>query len=169
MSNKIFIIYHDELIIKELLEYIYQKNNDSKICRKFISDPTIMNIPNDNISEYYFLNQREINIAYKNNSLLYLIHKNYLSTGITIDDFYMNDIFFLSYKEYNLIADTIFKKYNIMTIWVDSSKSNYNQYKIDITALEKRLEFVQYNYFINESIEDISVTIENFLNNIENN
>ena len=54
MSNKIFIIYHDELIIKELLEYIYQKNNDSKICRKFISDPTIMNIPNDNISEYYY-------------------------------------------------------------------------------------------------------------------
>lgn len=169
MSNKVFIIYHDKIIIKDLLDYIYRVGTNLHICDKFISDLNYINSIQDNISNYYFLNQQEINRAYKNNALLYLIHQNYISRGITSDDFYYNNIFFLTYKEYNLIPEALLKKNNILTIWIDSSKNNkhINQYKIDITTLEKRLESVKYYYFINEPLENIYKIIENFLNNIE--
>ena len=47
----------------------------------------------DNISEFeYFLDTHTIHLAYKNNSIMTVYTNNYTSNGITIDDFYNNDI-----------------------------------------------------------------------------
>ena len=91
--KKIFIIYHNEDLIKEFKLFLYKKNNDINISKKFITDNQIKS------DDYYYIDQKEVNIALKNNSLLYVITNDYVSTGITIDDLYNNDVFFLLYKK----------------------------------------------------------------------
>lgn len=164
--KKIFIIYHNEDLINEFKLFLYKKNNDINISKKFITDNQIKS------DEYYYIDQKEVNIALKNNSLLYVITNDYVSTGITIDDLYNNDVFFLLYKEYNNIPDVIFNKYNIFTIWIDSTCNNTmdlnNELFCEISYIEQRLENVNYEYFMNDSFDDIYDCMNNFLKNSEN-
>lgn len=163
MRRKIFIIYHNEDIIKKLVNYI-NENSDINISKKFITD--INSVKQNNLNNYYELSSQETNIAIKNNSLLYVITQNYISSGITYDNFYNNDLFILTYKEYNAIPNMIFNKYDILTIWVDSKlDSNIDKDEIfkEIIFIEKRFETVNNEYFMNDPIEEIFYCINNFL------
>ena len=74
----------------------------------------------------------------------------------------------LSYKEYNAIADIIFSKYNILTVWIDSKNNDKqmfnNDFYYEIQYLEKRLENVNYEYYLNEPVEIIANKIIEYLN-----
>lgn len=167
MSNKVFIIYHDDSIINELINKIYQESNEINISDKFTTN--INDVKNGLPYSYYYLNTLEVNKAIKNNYILYVLTDNYISTGITLDNFYNNDIFLLSYKEYNAISDVIFNKHdNILTIWIDSKDNKYKDIFNDIIFIEKRLENVKNEYFLKHEIDEIVDTILNYLN-INNN
>lgn len=162
MTNKVFIIYHDDDLINEIVNYI-NENTDLQIAKKFISSQEDVN------GNFYFVDQHDINLAIKNNSLLYVTSSNYISTGITLDDFYNNDVFLLKYNEYNFISDIFFTKNNILTIWVDSQNKSFkikpnDKLYYDLNFVEKRLETVNYLYFLNDKISDIVDSIENFIN-----
>ena len=167
MQNKVFIVYHNFQPIKELIEYINEITSDISIAKKF----TTVNEFND--GSHYYLNQKEVGLALKNNSLLYVLTDDYVSTGITVDDFYNCDIFILTYKEYNAIADIIFAKYPILTVWVDSTNNDKNMFNSDlyyeIQYLEKRLETVEHEYYLNDPIEEIANKIIKYLNKNETN
>ena len=165
-TNKIFIIYHNEDIINQLIDKIYTLSNEINICDKFTTN--INDIKNGRPYSYYYLNTLEVNKAIKNNYLLYVITNNYISTGITFDNFYNSDICCLNYKEYNTIPDNIFNKHNILTIWVDSSKNKYEGIHNDIVFIEKRLEKVDNEYFLDNEIEEIINTILNYLDKDNN-
>ena len=161
MNNKVFIIYHDDDLINEVVNYI-NTNTDLQISDKFTSSP-------ETTSGYYFCSQQDINLSIKNNSLLYVVMNDYISSGITLDDFYNNDVFLLKYNEYNSIPDILFSKHNILTVWIDSKNKNFKIQKNDplyyeLNFIEKRLETVKYEYFLNDKIEDIVNYIENFIN-----
>ena len=165
MSNKVFIIYHNQNIINEIINELYETSSDINISNKFTTEK------NDAVNSfpysYYYINQLEVNKALKNNSVLYIITNDYVSTGITIDDFYNNDVFCMNYKEYNAIPDIIFNKYNILTVWVDSKQSSYDQSILsEIPFVEKRLERVNYNYYFNDKNSDIIKDIINFIQEI---
>lgn len=94
---------------------------------------------------------------------------NNISTGITIDNFYNNNVFLLNYKEYNTIPDVIFNKHdNILTIWIDSKDNKYKGIFNDVHFVENRLENVPNEYFLKNEIDEIIITILNYLS-INNN
>lgn len=162
MKNKVFIIYHDISKVNHLVDTLNNLDADINIGNKFTTDQYYQQTEQLPYS-YYYINQLEINKALKNNSLLYIITNDYISTGITIDDFYNYDIFCMTYKEYNVISDIIFNKYHILTIWLDSADKKYKNINYDITFIEHRLENVPYEYFLNDKSEDICKTIINYL------
>lgn len=166
MTNKIFIIYHDVDIINELIDDIYKVSNEINVSNKFTTNSD--DVKNGRPYSYYYLNNLEVNKAIKNNYLLYVITNNYVSTGITIDDFYNNDVFILNYKEYNTIPDLVFNKHNILTIWIDSKDGKYKDIFNDINFVEKRLENVNYEYFLKGENNEIIETILNYLNKDNN-
>lgn len=167
-QNKIFIIYHNDDLINDLVDNLYQQSNEINISNKFTTN--INDVKNGLPYSYYYLNTLEVNKTIKNNYILYVLTDNYISTGITIDNFYNNDVFILNYKEYNAISDNVFTKNNILTIWIDSKHNKYKDIFNDILFVEKRLENVNYEYFIYENTknEEIIDTILNYLD-INNN
>ena len=164
-NKKIFIIYHDENILEDLVNKLFEASNEYNIANKFTTN--IKDIKEGRPYSYYYLQNLEVNKAIKNNYVLYIITNDYISTGITIDDFYNNDIFILNYKEYNAISDLIFNKYNILTIWIDSKDGKYKDIFNDIVFIENRLEKVNHEYFLKGENEEIVNTILNYLD--ENN
>lgn len=164
MNKKIFIIYHNKELIDNIIKSILEIDADINISKKFSTDKDLVD-PN-----FYYLNQDEVNLALKNNSLLSVVTTEYVSTGITIDDLYNNDIFFMSYKEYNMINDKIFNKYDILTIWIDSKYNkpencHKNEFYYEIECLEQRLEYVKYEYFMDDDTQEITNFIIDYLNN----
>lgn len=161
-GNKILIIYHDENIINKVIDYI-NSYSDLQISKKFNTSKENINLDN------YYINQQDINLLVKNNSILYITTINYVSSGVTLDDFYNNDVFILKYNEYNSIPDIFFKKYNILTVWIDSNDKNFQIRKNDLlyyelNFIENRLENVPYLYFLNDDVEEIVKSMENFMN-----
>lgn len=162
MSNKVFIIYHNEDILNDVINELYNISSELNVSNKFTTEKN--DSENRFPFSYYYINQLEINKALKNNSLLYIITNDYISTGITIDDFYNNDVFCMNYKEYNAISDMIFNKYNILTVWLDSKQSSYDTLLLsEIPFIEKRLETVNYKYYFNDKNEDIANDIIAFI------
>ena len=160
MSNKIFIIYHDEELISAYVEQLLLNNDFLTCAPKFSSDREEEN------NETYYMSPIDVNLAIKNNALLYVVTSNYVSRGITIDDFYNCDICLLHYSEYNIIPDVLFTKYNILTVWIDSKKkiSADDLESYEINYVEQRLEHVPNEYFLNDEFKDINECIINYIN-----
>lgn len=112
----------------------------------------------------YFINHNIINLSYKNNSLLYVITKNYISNGVTTDDFYNNDILFCDYNEYNNISNLIFDQYDILTILIDSSVNKCNDDINEVKFVYERLQNNNYIYFLDENEDYIVKTILQYIN-----
>lgn len=124
----------------------------------------------DNISEFeYFLDNHTIHLAYKNNSIMTVYTNNYTSNGITIDDFYNNDICYMTIEQFNLISDKFINENNILVIWLDES----NNHKIskdeiaEINYMQERLNNMKYLYFLNDSHKKICNVILEYLNSDE--
>jgi len=125
----------------------------------------------DNISEFeYFLDTNTIHLAYKNNSIMTVFTDNSNSDGITIDDFYNNDICYMSIEQFNLISDKFINENDILVVWLDESHS----YKLDqnemaeIGYMQERLNNMKYLYFLNDSNKNICNIILEYLNSDEN-
>jgi len=137
---KIFLVSIDKDPLFDIADNIYKLNDALSISPCFSTDTQFKDIVTYNT---YFLDSETVRIAYKNNSLLCVVTDNYISSGITIDDFYNNDIFIMNMKEYNTIPKKIFDNYEILTVWIDTKNST----KIS------PLDMIEVNFFI-ERIND---------------
>lgn len=158
MNLKVFIVCLDKSTSLKVAKDIVFKNDDISIAPIFTTDASRDII--DNSYETY-LDANVVNLSYKNNSLLYIITNNYVSSGITIDDFYNNDICIMTINEYNLIPEVIFNKYNILTVWIDS-KNHSSLSKNDLNEIKyfsKFLEQAKYLYFLDteSNIDDVII------------
>ena len=156
-NTKIFIVSIDKNVSLDISKKIVEKNDDLSIIPIFSTDT----IYKDKINDFYiyYLNVNVVNLSYKNNSLLYVITDNYISHGITLDDFYNNDIAFMNIEEYNNISDVIFDKYNVLTIWIDFKQHMFLDHKmnIELKYFNERIRNNDYMYFLDNdtSIYDI--------------
>lgn len=156
-KEKIFIVCDDKDLSLDICKKIILKNDEVSIIPIFSTDTEYY----DEISEnyIYYLDTVNVNLSYKNNALLYILTNNYISHGITLDDFYNNDIAFMNIEEYNNIPDVIFKKYDILTIWIDTKHHNSisKKYKIELKYFNERINEYKYMYFLSDdtNIEDI--------------
>ena len=132
-NTKIFIVSIDKEISLNTSKKIVEYNDDLSIIPIFSTDAEYKDELNDFYT--YYLDVNVVNLAYKNNSLLYVITSNYISYGITLDDFYNNDVAFMNIEEYNNIPDVIFDKYNILTIWIDFKHHKFLDHKMNIELI----------------------------------
>jgi hypothetical protein len=164
---KIFIVCLNKDISLKIAKDILKEDDDLSIIPIFSTDQSFKDEINENY--IYYLNSSIVNLSYKNNSLLYILTNNYISYGITLDDFYNNDIAFMNIEEYNNIPDVIFNKHNILTIWIDSKKhqSINNKVNIELKYFNERIKNINYMYFM-EYDTNIYDTIIEYIEGDEN-
>ena len=90
MNQKVFIVCLDKSIALDIAKKIVIKDDNYAIAPMFTTDKEFSNEVNENYETY--LDVHTVNLSYKNNSLLFIKTAKYISSGITIDDFYNNDI-----------------------------------------------------------------------------
>ena len=159
-KEKIFIVCDNKDISLAVCKNIVLNNDEVSIIPTFSTDTEYYHELSENY--IYYLDTVNVNLSYKNNALLYIITSNYISHGITIDDFYNNDIAFMNIEEYNNIPDVLFKKYNILTIWIDTKrhKSINKKDNIELKYFNERINEYKYMYFLSDDIN-----IHNIINN----
>lgn len=162
---KIFLVSINKESLFDIADNLYKLNDMLSISPCFSTD---IQYKDELTYNTYYLDVETIRLSYKNNSLLCVVTDNYISTGITIDDFYNNDIFIMSIKEYNTIPNKIFNNHDIITVWIDT-KNNSNISSLDMIEVNffiERLENLDYLYFIeNENL--IEETIYKYINSNE--
>lgn len=158
---KIFIVCLNKQVALSIAKEIVNKNDDLSIAPMFTTDGDIVPA-NENYEVHMEANVA--NLSYKNNALLFIVTNQYISTGITTDDFYNNDICIMTVEEYNIIPESTFNKHDILVVWVDTkiTKSINKNDLIEIGYLTDSLENKRYLYFIDEE-EFIADTILDYL------
>lgn len=164
--NKIIIIGNESIDKINIAKLIVSKNDNLTIVPRFSTDVS-EDITQINDLYTYFLNPNIINLSYKNNSLLFVTTKNYVTWGVTIDDFYNNDILCCEYNEFNNISNVIFDTYDILTIWIDSSQDKTKNDLNEAKFIGERLQNYKYLYYLNESKENITDEIIRYLDATE--
>lgn len=164
MKNIKIIITGIKTIDKTVIAKRLVEIDDSlTIIPHFTSDTEMK----DSLSEFeYFLDTNTIHLAYKNNSIMTVYTNNYISDGITIDDFYNNDICYMTIEQFNLISDKFINENNILVIWIDES-GNHKLSKdemVEISYMQERLNSMKYLYFLNDSHKNICNVILEYLN-----
>lgn len=122
MNLKTFIVCLDKNNSLDISKKIIELNDELSIVPEFTTNIDYKGKLNENY--IYYLDVNTTNLAFKNNALLYIKTDNYISNGISIDDFYNNDICFMTIEEFNLIPNTVFKNQDILIVWVDLKKHN---------------------------------------------
>ena len=172
MANKIFITGPHSIDKLKIAKLLVEKDDSLSICKKFTSDSSYKDITSEDY--IYYLESQEIDLAYKNNVILFVNTENYISTGVSMDNYYNSDICVLSIKDFNNISNTVFqsKLNDILVIWIDSPiKENNSETRVDINEskylLERLNSGIKYLYFLSESDETIVDTIFEYLESDE--
>lgn len=165
---KIFIIGNKNIDKLGIAKEIIKMNDTLSIANKFITDKAYDTIDNDSYVKY--VNAADVNLAFKNNALLYITTVNYISHGVTLDSFYNSDIFVMDFIDFNGITDKIFETNEILVVWLDDKVTAYNNSADKKQDLQEckyvldRLENTPYLYFLNEKPEKISCIVNDYLN-----
>lgn len=153
----------------ELGKKIISKDDELSITPVFTSDELYKGKCSDKY--IYYLDPNIINLSYKNNAFLYISTEDYITSGITIDDFYNNDIVCISTKNFNKIIDSIFTNNECLIVWVDSKyhkNINLKEELVETKYLEENLAKLNYLYFIDEDFGKISEVIIDYITSDEN-
>lgn len=162
MNLKTFIVCLDKQKALNIAKDIVKTNDELSIIPRFTTNTDYKGEVNENY--IYYLDVNTVNLSYKNNALLYIKTDKYISSGITIDDFYNNDVCYLTVEEFNSIPEVIFRKYDILVIWVDTKnhKAISNSDLIEINYFSTFITTINYLYFL-ETEEDIHNTILDYI------
>ena len=152
MNLKTFIVGLDKEKALNVAKDIVRINDELSIIPRFTTDTEYKDEVNENY--IYYLDVNTVNLSYKNNALLYIKTNKYISSGITIDDFYNNDVCYLTVEEFNSIPEIIFKKYDILVVWVDTknNKAISNSDLIEINYFSTFITTINYLYFLENEI-----------------
>jgi len=162
MNLKTFIVCLDKEKALSIAKDIIRTNDELSIIPRFTTNTEYKDEINENY--IYYLDVNTVNLSYKNNALLYIKTDKYISSGITTDDFYNNDICYLTVEEFNLIPEVIFRKYDILIVWIDTKnhKAISNVDLIEINYFNTFITTNNYLYFL-ETEKDIHNTILDYI------
>ena len=173
-NTKIFITGPYKIDKLNIAKKLISIDDDLSIAKRFTNNDKYINSEND---EYiYYMSTQDIDLTYKNNFILFANMDNYISTGITLDSYYNDDIFVMSLEEFNNISDVIFKSelYDIIVIWIDGTFNKGNEFAqkdmIESRYMQERLSAnknIKYLYFFNETDEKIIDVILEYINTDE--
>lgn len=176
MNDKIIIVGISDIDKLEIAKELVRRDDNLSIASHFTTDNEYAEQYGENadsiLNEKYiqYIKNDVINLAYKNNSLLYVITNGYISEGITTDEYYNNDIIYIDILQFNQIPDRFFNsKHKNTIIWVDTRNHRHISQSelIEIRYLQERLDIIPYLYFLDESIDKVCTTILDYLDGNE--
>ena len=144
-KTKIIITGLAEIDKNILAQTLVKKDETLSISPVFTTDK------DDKTKQY--MDVRTVNLSYKNNALFYIYTNNYISIGVTIEDYNDYDIFVTNINEFNNISDRFFKDDDIIVVLVDSKKLDnmvVTKYKYELKYLNDRLSNVHFIYFADD-------------------
>ena len=148
--EKIFIVTTDSKDMStayKIASYISSKY-DLDIAKTFTSSLEI-DVCKETPEYYTFFDVNDMVIAYKNNAMLYCLSEAEKSIGISLDDYYNNDIFCMSVEAFNNISESLLM--NILVVWIDSKSSNVDVNTTNnVKILMNTLDSIKYMYFIED-------------------
>lgn len=166
MGLKIIITGAKSIDKFEIAKKLVELNDNLSIAPTFTSDKEYEKIISDNFM--YYMSSEEVDLAFKNNVVLYINTVLNISHGITLDSFYNNDIFVMDIEDFNNISDHNITNKDLLVVWVDSKHyDNHDDKKNDLIEakyLEERLETMPYLYFLDSGEEEIATVINDYLN-----
>ena len=135
-------------IDKNILANEIIKNDDSlTIAPIFTTDKE------DETKQY--MDVKTVNLSYKNNALFYIYTNNYISIGVTIEDYNDSDIFVTNINEFNNISDRFFKTDDIIVVLADSKNLDnviLTKYKYELKYLNDKFIKVGRSFDVDEKI-----------------
>lgn len=164
MILKIFITGDSFIDKLEIAKKIIEKNDDLSISPMFTNDLTRKSIIGDDYM--YYMDNTDIDLSYKNNAFLYVKTNNCITTGVTLDNFYNNDIFPIGIYDFNNIADCILYAYDGLVIWVDT-KRPHNIVEEDVQGVShliERASELTTLYFLDEDPDHIADVVLKYIN-----
>lgn len=170
---KIFITGPSNIDKLSIAKRLVEINDDLSIGSHFTNDIQYRDVTDD---EYiYYLSTQDVDLTYKNNFVLFVNTDNYVSSGITMDSYYNNDVFTMSMCEFNNISNVIFNNENtdIITIWLDTvydkNNEHFNEDVVESKFFQERLNVdnIKFLYFYNEDTDTVCNTIISYINGSE--
>lgn len=157
MKEKVFIIVNTKNQINTAYNIsTYLSKNFDFNCAKLFS--TEKDMPYT-----YYLNQNEVILSYKNNALLTCnTYNDNDSLGITIDDYYNNDIFYCDIDLFNNISESMLN--NVLVIWIDEPIKNNLSLLNKISNFIINLDNLKYLYFNEKDLDKILDILNNYFN-----
>lgn len=162
---KIFIVGHKQLNKLDTANKIISLNDYLNICKTFTTEQN-----SGMIGEYLFhLDEEDIILAFRNNSLLYIDYNDECISGMTIDDFDVSDIIPIDVKHFNSIPDYLLTDKELLIIWIDSKNkeiSSDKKYIIEAKYLQERIDNLNMPvmYFIDEDNIDVAEIVIEYMN-----
>lgn len=158
---KIFIVCSSQDVLDNLSNTLCKANDNIVKARRFTSNL------NDVTTSKYYLPQTTIINGYKNHAFV-IINKDDNNdntyNGIAIDEMYNSNIVCLNIHEFVNIPNSIFKRNDILTVWIDMKQKMSSD--IDFAEskyLVDRLDKIEYMYFYNDDIKDICENILKYI------
>lgn len=145
--EKIFIITTSKDKLKtayDIANYISSKY-DLDVAKTFTSNLDIDICKT--VPEYFtYFDVNDMIIAFKNNAMLYCLSEAEKSIGISLDEYYNNDIFCMTVEAFNNISESLLM--NMIVIWIDSKVSNGStDIMNNVKILLNTLDSIKYMYF----------------------
>lgn len=145
--EKIFIITTSKDKLKtayDIANYVSSKY-DLDVAKTFTSNLDIDICKS--VPEYFtYFDVNDMIIAFKNNAMLYCLSEAEKSIGISLDEYYNNDIFCMTVEAFNNISESLLM--NMIVIWIDSKASNGSiDIMNNVKILLNTLDSIKYMYF----------------------
>lgn len=140
-SPKIYIVGIDNKKIIDVCNYIVDIDDSIHIGQTFTTDTDYSEV-NENDGFMYYVSNSQLDLDFKNNSLLYVTTDNMtrVSVGMAIDEFYNAQIIPLSIRSFNTIKED--KYDNSIVVWTDISMKyggDYSKIEYKINLLETKV------------------------------
>ena len=165
---KFFIVGEKGINKEEIIDLLEMNNNSEelfKVAKIFTTD-----LEEAEQKYWYYIDNEDLSICYKNNAILFIktvINKSY---GITLESFYESNILFMDTEDFNNISNKIFLGNDeIVLIWLDTKNHDKTDIKKEINETNYLIEKIEssninYLYFLDgDKIEIMDVIAEYML------
>jgi len=159
---KFLIVGENSIDKKSLVDLLLMNEGLFSVAKVFTTNPNIEESKYD-----YYLNNKELGICYKNNALLFVKTNTNVSYGITLEEFYDNNLIVLNTEDFNNISNKIFLSNNeLIIVWLDTKNHNKDTLNKEIYESNYLFEKIEnsnlsYLYFLDcSNIEIMDVIVE---------
>lgn len=166
-NEKVFIVGAPNIDKMKLAIRLTQMDERLSLPYMFTSDISQQHLTKQNTETYTYYNDNDnINLDYKNNALLYIHADDYVSEGVTLDEFYEHNVIPVDIDNFNGISEKILNSVEPIIVWIDTKAHGDLHIVKETKFLMERLAKRKCLYFLNENTtpEHICATVLSYLN-----